>query len=482
MSRWRLLNKPDADTSDLVAIPAAIAEGKIAGKFLGGQTGPNTLIIQKPQNKGVVVGADVFVRKEQAKKEKVGVAKKPRTGRGGTTPLGAIHFNKFIAKESVKVKVALEKKNPEDLATLVYTSGTTGKPKGAMLKMGGFYHHTQVCISAIKVKPADKIVVVLPMFHVYALNALVKPALQTGATIILIPQYDPAKLIETMAKHKATIFCAVPTIIIHLLQVAKKQDIKLPKTLRFTLTAAAPVTKTVLNEFEEIFQTKIFEGFGMTECTAIASINPEEKRKIGSIGVPVGKLFPDVCDLQMKIVNDKGEELPAGERGEILIHSKQYGMLGYYNRPDATAETIKNGWIYSGDIGWKDEEGYFYISDRKKDMLISGGFNVYPREIEEVLSTHPKVMEATVIGIEHETKGEVPKAFVVLNEGEKASPEEIISYCQERLASYKVPAEIEFKEALPKVLSGKVLKKELRKGYVDLREVTKDMTKDQGGD
>jgi long-chain acyl-CoA synthetase len=471
--QWRFISRLDTDAGDLLALPAAVAEGKIAGKFLGSQPPPNTLLVQGVKRRGVVCGADVFVRQEGARAEGIDVALKARSGRGGTTPLGAINFQKFVGRESDKAP--LVRREPDELALLLYTSGTTGRPKGAMLRDGGFYHHARTTAAVTNMTTADSVLVLLPLYHAYALNALAIGGLMFGGKLVLVPQYDPLKLMDIITQSKATIFAAVPTILIHLLQIAALGEVKLPQTIRYTLTAAAPVPREVLKEFERTFQTEVYEGYGMTECTALASINPMGKKKLFSIGKPVGEVAPDVADLQMKIVDDSGNELPPGEVGEIIIKTDLWRMLGYYNRPEATAETIRDGWIYSGDLGYKDEEGYFFITDRKKDMLISGGLNVYPREIEEVLCSHPKVMEAAVIGEPHPTHGEVPKAFVVLKEGQTATPQEIMDYCRNQLAQYKQPSAIEIREALPKVLSGKILKKELRQGYTDDRELRQEM-------
>ncbi len=471
--RWRYMSRLETDAADLLALPAAIAEGKIAGKFLGSKPPPNTLLVQGVKRKGVVCGADVFVRHESAKAEGIDVAVKTRSGRGGTTPLGAINFQKFIGRESEKAP--LVKRGPDELALLLYTSGTTGRPKGAMLREGGFYHHSRTTRAVIDMDDKDSVLVLLPLYHAYALNALAVSGLMFGGKLVLVPQYDPLKLIDIMNRSRTTIFAAVPTILIHLLQIAALGEVQLPGSIRYTLTAAAPVPREVLKEFERAFSTEVYEGYGMTECTALASINPVGKKKLFSIGKPVGEVVPEVADLQMKIVDDDGNELPPGELGEILIKTDLWRMLGYYNRPEATAETIRDGWIYSGDLGYKDQDGYYFITDRKKDMLISGGLNVYPREIEEVLCTYPKVMEAAVIGEPHPSHGEVPKAFVVLKEGQTATEEEVMDYCRNQLAEYKLPRSIEFWEALPKVLSGKILKKELRQGYTDDRELRQDM-------
>ncbi len=473
-NKWRLIYNPEGDAADLVAYPSGIFEGKYAGRFLGtAKRPPNTLLIQGLRKKGLVTGADVFVREGEAEKRDMDLVRMPRIGRGGSQPCGTILYQDLVIKQKKEIKPTAAE--PESLALLMYTSGTTGRPKGAMLRSRGLVDHANGSRAVMKVDDKDRVLVVLPLFHAYGLNALSTSAILAGGSIVLIPQYDPVRLIETIAKTKATVFCAVPTIFIHLLQVAaKRSDLEVPPSIRFTMSAAAPLSVETIREFEKIFNTRISEGFGMTECTALASINPIGAGKPGSIGKPAGQVAPEACDVEMKIVDPEGREVPQGETGEILIRSRLWGMSGYYNRPDATAETIRDGWIYSGDMGWMDEDGYFFITDRKKDMLISGGFNVYPREIEEVLHSHPKVLEATVIGVPDPTRGEVPKAFVVPKEGEGIDPGEIVDFCQNNLAAYKAPRLVEVVDFLPKNLSGKVLKKELRDGYVDDRLITKE--------
>lgn len=475
--RWRFMFRPETDAADLLAMPAAVAEGKITGKFLGSKPPPNTLLIQGVNKKGVICGADVYVRSEGAAEEEMDVARRPRTGRGGTAPLGAVHYRKFVEKENDRAP--LVKRKPQELALLIYTSGTTGKPRGAMLKEEGFYYHSAACREVTAMNEKDRILLLLPLYHVYGINCLAISGLFFGAALVLVPQYDPLKLIETMNRSKTTFFAAVPTILIHLLQIASQKELSLPGSIRFTLTGAAPTPREVLNEFERVFRTEVCEGYGMTECTGLISINPPGKKKLLSVGKPVGELVPEVADLQMKVVDENGEELPPGETGEILVRTDKWGMLGYYNNPDATAEVIKDGWIHTGDLGCKDEDGYYYITDRKKDMIITGGINVYPREIEEVICSHPRVIEAAVIGEPHQSHGEVPRAIVVLKEGLEAEQEQIkediMDYCRNNLAQFKLPYDIEFRDALPKVLSGKVLKKELRPGFTDDRELRKDM-------
>lgn len=469
---WRLIYKPRGDTADMVAYASGIAEGKFAGKFMGSaKRPPNTLIIQGVKKRGVIVGADVFVRKNEAEARDMEVARRPRVGRGGAVPTGTLFFQEMVVKAKSKAKAA--RVDPEALSLLMYTSGTTGKPKGVMLWNRGLLNHAEACATVLGIEKEDKVLIVLPMYHAYALNALTMASVLRGATMVIIPQYDPVRLVEVLRETKATFFCAVPTIFMHLLQVARKMDLDIPKTIRTTLSAAAPIPVEVLREFEKVFGTRIVEAYGMTECTALASMNPVDAPRIGSVGLPVSKIAPEVCDLELKIVDEEGREQGVGESGEILIRSAKWGMKGYYNRPDATAETLRDGWIYSGDVGYRDEDGYYFIVDRKKDMIITGGFNVYPREIEEAICTHRAVMEATLIGVPDDVYGEVGRALVVLKDGEESTPEEILEHCRANLAKYKIPRSVEFREYLPKTPSGKVLKKELRDGYIDDRLIEK---------
>ena len=307
----------------------------------------------------------------------------------------------------------------------------------------------------------------LPYFHVFGLSTAMNFAIYMGWNQILVPKPQPEALLETIAKFKPTFAPLVPMMYIGMLNHPNigKVDIT---SIKGCFSGSAPLPLEVIKEFEQKTGAVIVEGFGLTESTPVTHINPFAggKRKVGSIGVPIS-------DTQCRIVDiDDGEtDVATGETGEILIKGPQV-MKGYHNKPEETAATLTDGWLHTGDIGKMDEEGYFYIVDRKKDMIISGGYNVYPRDIEEVFYQHPQVLEATAIGVPHPTRGEQVKVFVVLKEGETATLEELVEFCKDKLAAYKLPTEIEFRAELPKSNVGKILKKELRAEELKKRQET----------
>lgn len=346
---------------------------------------------------------------------------------------------------------------PDDLACLQYTGGTTGIPKGAMLT-----HRNLVC-NAIQThryifhrseEGEERFLAIMPFFHVYGLTAVMNVCVSQGWEMILIPRFEIDQLMEAIAKHKPTIFCGVPTMYVAINNYPKPVDVT---NIKACFSGAAPLPVEVLAEFERKTGARIAEGYGLTEAAPVTHVNPMYgQRKAGSVGLPI----PDT-DAKIVDVETGTRDLPIGETGEIVIKGPQV-MRGYWNRPDETAQTIRNGWLHTGDIGKMDEQGYFYILDRKKDMIIAGGYNIYPREVEEVLYEHPKVLEAAVIGVPDPYRGETVKAFVVLKSGEQATAEEIVAFCKEKMAAYKVPTLVEFRDSLPKTMVGKVLRRELR--------------------
>jgi len=347
----------------------------------------------------------------------------------------------------------------DDVAMYQYTGGTTGVSKGVMLTHANLSKNVQQIRAWFpSFKKGEEIMLgALPFFHVFGLTVVMNFAMYMGWGDILVPRPQPEPLLETIGKFKPTFAPLVPTMYIGMLNHPNidKTDMT---SIKGCFSGSAPLPLEVIKDFEEKTGAVIVEGFGMTESTPVTHINPFAggKRKAGSIGIPIS-------DTECRIVNlDDGKtEVPVGETGELLVRGPQV-MKGYWNKPEATAETLVDGWLYTGDIGKMDEDGYFYIVDRKKDMIISGGLNVYPRDIEEVFFEHPKVQEATAIGIPHPTRGEAIKVFVVPVEGETPTEEELMAYCTEKLAKFKLPTEIEFRAELPKTNVGKVLKKDLR--------------------
>jgi long-chain acyl-CoA synthetase len=345
----------------------------------------------------------------------------------------------------------------DDVAMYQYTGGTTGVSKGVMLTHGNLSQQVQHVAAWFPAFGSDEIMLgALPFFHVFGLSTAMNLAIFKGWGDILVPKPQPPQLLEAISKFKPTFAPLVPTMYIGMLEHPDIEKTDLT-SIKGCFSGSAPLPLEVISEFEKKTGAVIVEGFGMTESCPVTHINPfKGKRKVGSVGLPISDTESRIVDL-----GDGVTDVPVGETGELLVKGPQV-MKGYWNRPDATAETITDGWLHTGDIAKMDEDGYFYIVDRKKDMIISGGFNVYPRDIEEVFFEHPKVMEATVIGIPHPKRGESVKVFVVLKEGQTATAEEMLKYCEDKLAKYKWPTEIEFRKELPKTNVGKVLKKDLR--------------------
>jgi len=341
----------------------------------------------------------------------------------------------------------------QDLAALLYTSGTTGHPKGAMLTHGNFLHNVASCVAALDVKGDERVIVALPQFHSFMFTVgTLLPALN-GCGILLLKTLHPFKsVLEEIARHHGTILPAVPSFYRALLAVPEFG--KLP--LRLCISGGAPLPVEVFNEFTRKFPFPLREGYGPTESSPVATVNPiYGLNKPGSIGKPI----PNV---ELSVRDNAGRELPVGETGEICIRGGNV-MRGYWNQPEETAKVLRDGWLYTGDVGHRDAEGYYYITDRKKDMLLVNGINVYPREIEEVIYQFPGVKEAAVIGAPDPRRGEQPVAFIVTAEGQAPDEKALLQFIRERLADYKIPRQIVFLPALPHNATGKVLKTELRK-------------------
>jgi long-chain acyl-CoA synthetase len=355
----------------------------------------------------------------------------------------------------------------DDVAMYQYTGGTTGVSKGVMLTHGNLSRQVQQVAAWFPTfnKGTEIMLGALPYFHVFGLSTAMNFAIYMGWGQLLVPKPQPEALLETIAKFKPTFAPLVPMMYIGMLNHPNISKVDMT-SIKGCFSGSAPLPLEVIKEFEQKTGAVIVEGFGLTESTPVTHINPFAggKRKVGSIGVPIS-------DTQCRIVDiDDGEtDVATGETGELLVKGPQV-MKGYHNKPEETAATLTDGWLHTGDIGKMDEEGYFYIVDRKKDMIISGGYNVYPRDIEEVFYQHPQVLEATAIGVPHPTRGEQVKVFVVLKEGETATLEELIEFCKDKLAAYKLPTEIEFRVELPKSNVGKILKKELRAEELQKRQ------------
>jgi long-chain acyl-CoA synthetase len=340
-----------------------------------------------------------------------------------------------------------------DLAALLYTSGTTGRPKGAMLTHGNFLHNVASCVQCLEVTDDDRIAVLLPQFHSFMFTVGTLLPMLSGAGIVLVRSVHPLKsVLEEIIRRRATVLPAVPQIYRALAEAPVAPD----WPLRLCVSGGAPLPLEVFHAFKAKFPTALIEGYGPTESSPVASVNPiRGVNKPGSVGKPI----PNV---EMSIRDEAGTELPAGATGEICIRGGNV-MRGYWNQPEETAKVLRDGWLYTGDVGHQDADGYFFITDRKKDMLLVNGINVYPREVEEVIYKFPGVREAAVIGIKDARKGEAPMAFVALTEGATLVERELLGFIRERLADYKVPRHVRLLPALPRNATGKILKTELRK-------------------
>jgi long-chain acyl-CoA synthetase len=359
-----------------------------------------------------------------------------------------------------------------DLAALQYTGGTTGLPKGVMLTHRNLLANAMQCslwAKEFSETGNDVYLDVIPFFHSYGQTVGMNNAIINAATMILIPQFEINMLLQAIQKYQPNFFPGVPTLYVAILSHPEALDYGVDK-LRLCNSGSAPIPIEVIKQFSRISGGIFCEGYGLSEASPVTHSNPiMGMKKVGSIGVP----FPDT---EAKIVDaETGEkELGPNEPGELIIRGPQV-MSGYWEKPEETAVTLKDGWLYTGDIGTMDEDGYFYIVDRKKDMIIAGGFNIYPREVDEVLYEHPKVQEAVTVGIPDEYRGETVKVYIVLKEGEECSEDEIIAYCRERLAAYKAPRLVEFRAELPKTMVGKILRRALRE-----EEIAKQKEKGEG--
>jgi len=368
-------------------------------------------------------------------------------------PEGTRHYDElYFADDTGEI----EPTNADDTAVIIYTSGTTGKPKGAELTHYQLYMNCTVAGELFGFRDDDIGVAVLPMFHVFGLSSVLNTTVRFAGTLVLIPRFEPDAVLDAIARYRATIFSGVPTMYYALLQAdLAGRDLS---SLRVGISGGAAIPGEVIRAFEEKFPgVVILEGYGLSETASTTTFNiSAEQRKVLSIGKPI-------WGVEVRVVDDEDKPLPPGPEniGEIVIRGHNV-MKGYYRNPDATAEAFRGGWFHTGDLAYADEDGYLFVVDRKKDLLIRGGYNVYPREIEEVLFAHPAVAEAAVIGRPDPRLGEEVVAVVVLKPGAQADPDDIIAYCRERLAAYKYPREIIIVSDLPKGPTGKILKRELR--------------------
>ena len=350
-----------------------------------------------------------------------------------------------------------EDMDDQDTLAILYTSGTTGAPKGAMLTHKNLYSNAMTVADMRQSGPADVVIGVLPLYHIYGQTSAMNASIYLGLTFHVFRSFEPRPVLDLIETEKSTILIAVPTIFNRLLAEAEREGLR-RSSLRYCVSGGASLPVEILRKFEERFQVKIYEGYGLTECSPVCVENPfGKKTKPGSIGIPIP-------GFEARVVSPYRADVPAGEVGELIVKGPGV-MKGYLNRPDATTDAVVDGWLHTGDMARMDAEGYITIVDRKKDMIIRGGYNVYPREVEEVLFQHPAVFEAGVYGVPHADLGEEVAANVVLQPGSQITADELRDFVRARLAPYKYPRIIRLVDELPKSHTGKVLKRELRREW-----------------
>jgi long-chain acyl-CoA synthetase len=360
---------------------------------------------------------------------------------------------------SSSTNLSLSDINGDDDAIIIYTSGTTGKPKGCLLTHGNVIANARQISQWLSFTAKDRLLTIMPLFHMNAVSVTTMSALYAGGSTVISPKFSASKFWQIVSDYEVTSFGSVATMLSILLNNYRDGVPKGLKTsqLRFAMCGSAPVPAEVMKKFESTFNCPVVEGYGLSESTCRSTFNPpDERRRPGSCGLPIGN--------EMTVFDDNDKEVADGELGEIVLRGENI-LKGYYKNPEATANAFRNGWFHTGDIGYRDPDGFFYIVDRKSDMIIRGGENIYPREIDEVLYQHPAVAAAATIGIPDQLYGEEVAAFIVLKEGVSASPEELISHCQKELADYKCPKTIRIVKDIPKGPTGKLLKRELAKAF-----------------
>jgi long-chain acyl-CoA synthetase len=346
--------------------------------------------------------------------------------------------------------------SPDNIAVISYTSGTTGQPKGAMLSHGNLVANCEQCNQVERIRPRDDDVVwiALPLFHIYGMNVCMNLTVMHGGTMLLGERFEPTSSLDAIQKHRATVLYGAPPMFVAWSQLPNLRDYDL-SSVRYIASGSAALPVRVMETFEGLAGVPISEGYGLTEASPVVTSNAA-----GPVTKP-GTVGPAIPGVEVRIVDENGGEAPRGATGELLCRGANI-MQGYWHQPEATAETLRDGWLYTGDLATMDEDGYVSIVDRKKDMIVVSGYNVYPREVEELLFRHPALAEAAVVGYPDPYQGESVMAFVVLKPGQRATEQEIIDYCRERIAVFKCPRRVVFRDELPKNGIGKVLRRELR--------------------
>ncbi|MDJ1182303.1 class I adenylate-forming enzyme family protein [Roseofilum casamattae] len=367
-------------------------------------------------------------------------------------------LSRLLARMSTSAKAI--SMQPQEPAAIIYTSGTTGFPKGATLSHGNVVSNMHSVKHNCHIQRNDKLLLYLPLFHCFGQNFILNGGLNAAATIVLQRRFEPEKLADILQNEGITMFFGVPTVFAKLLEM-QLSPLAL-RTVRYFFSAAAVLPAELTKQWQQQYGQWVHEGYGLTETSPFSCYNHDLYYKLGSIGMPIE-------NVEMQVVDDDGELLPPDEVGELVIRGPNV-MLGYFNNPDETDKVLKDGWFHSGDLGYMDEDGYFYIVDRLKDMINKSGFKVYPAEVERVLYQHPDVVEAAVYGVPDPVKGEEVKAKVRLKAGRYLNAEALRAFCADRMAKYKVPNFIEFVESLPKNATGKILKRVLREEELALQK------------
>ncbi|MFA0963802.1 long-chain fatty acid--CoA ligase [Roseivirga sp. BDSF3-8] len=368
----------------------------------------------------------------------------------GSKTMGQLMHNQQPVDDTVQTR-------PEDTAVILYTSGTTGKPKGAELTHFNMFYNARASVDLFGFTSEDRQLIVLPLFHSFGQTVQMNAGILAGATTYLQPRFDPQAVFTSLKEDAISVFAGVPTMYWAMLNFKEGEqytnDIR--KSLRLSVAGGSSLPLKVLEDFEARYGVPILEGYGLSECSPVVSFNHlDRERKPGSIGTPI-------WGVQMMVADEQGQPVANGEKGELLVRGHNV-MKGYFNKPEANDSALRNDWLHTGDVATRDDDGYYYIVDRTKDMIIRGGFNVYPREVEEQMMQHPAVSMVAVIGVPDDENGEEVKAYVVLKEGQQVSNEELKAWCKEKMAAYKYPRHIEFRDALPMTATGKILKKELK--------------------
>jgi long-chain acyl-CoA synthetase len=423
---------------------------------------PVNLLLSPPeihyilQNAGVdalcyqgVLAERVAIARHDLVNMRLGVAIGPAIPLPGDIPLDAL-----LAAAGAPPALSYDPSN--DVAAILYTSGTTGHPKGAQLTHCNLLANTTAVYQFLELRPGeDVLLVVLPMFHAFAATVGMLTPLLHGLSLVPVPRFEPGLVVDYIEATEATIFLGVPSMYTLFMRLAAEQ-IPRWRSVRFCVSGGAALPVAILEGFERRFGIPVLEGDGPTECGPVTCVNPlEGPRKPGSVGRPLAGVEMRVCD-------DQGVELPDNALGEVCVRGASV-MKGYWNHPEADAESFRDGWFSTGDLGYRDADGYFFLVDRKKDMLIVNGMNVYPRILEEVLHRHPDIAEATVVGEPHPLHGEVPIAHVVAKEGATLDPAEVRAWCRNQLGRYELPRRVVVRQCLPRNAAGKVLKRELRR-------------------